>query len=122
MAREVAHVYDLLPPAERAHTAIFANNYGEAAAIDFFGPKYGLPRAISNHQTYWFWGPRDYDGSTVIVLGSNGARDREFFETVDVAGWTRHAYSRLDEHFPILLCRHLKSDLHSLWPQIKRWN
>lgn len=122
MAQEVARVYNLLPPQERARTAIFANSYGEAAAIDFFGEKYGLPKAISNHQTYWYWGPRYYDGSTVIVLGSNGGRDRDFFEKVDVAGSVEHPYSRLDEHFPILLCRRLKMDLHELWPQIKRWN
>ena len=122
MAREVALVYNSLSSAERARTAIFANNYGEAAAIDFFGPKYGLPKAISNHQTYWYWGSRDFDGSTVIVLGSNSGRDRDFFERVDIAGWVRHPYSRLDEHFPILVCRGLKTDFHTLWPQIKRWN
>ena len=59
MVREVARIYNSLPPEERTRTAIFANNYGEAGAIDYFGPKYGLPRAISNHQTYWLWGPRN---------------------------------------------------------------
>jgi len=122
MTREVAKVYNALPPDERARTAIFANSYGQAGAIDFFGPKYGLPKAISNHQNYWYWGPRDYDGSTVIVLGSDGKGDREHFKTVDVAGHTYHPYSRLDERFPILLCRGLNQDLHTLWPSIKKWN
>jgi len=122
MTREVAKVYNALPPDERARTAIFANSYGQAGAIDFFGPKYGLPKAISNHQNYWYWGPRDYDGSTVIVLGSDGKGDREHFKTVDVAGHTYHPYSRLDERFPILLCRGLNQDLHTLWPSIRKWN
>jgi hypothetical protein len=122
MTREVAKVYNSLPPEERAQTAIFANSYGQAGAIDFFGPKYGLPKAISNHQNYWYWGPRNYTGTTVIVLGSNGKGDREHFKTVDVAGRTFHPYSRRDEHFPILLCRGLNQNLHTLWPSIKRWN
>ena len=88
MTREVAKVYNALPPDERARTAIFANSYGQAGAIDFFGPKYGLPKAISNHQNYWYWGPRDYDGSTVIVLGSDGEGDREHFKTVEPVGRT----------------------------------
>src|SRR5262249_47409203 len=50
MVREVARIYHDLPPDERAHAALFANSYGQAGAIDYFGPKYGLPRAISNHQ------------------------------------------------------------------------
>ena len=46
MVRETARVYNALPPEERARTAIFANDYGEAGAIDYFGPRYGLPKAI----------------------------------------------------------------------------
>jgi hypothetical protein len=122
MAREVAKVYNSLPPEERAQTAIFANSYGQAGAIDFFGAKYGLPKSISNHQNYWYWGPRAYTGTTVIVLGSDGEGDREHFKTVEVAGQTYHPYSRRDEHFPILLCRGLNQNLQTLWPSIKKWN
>ena len=122
MVREVAKVYNALPPDERAQTAIFCNSYGQAGALDFFGPKYGLPKAISNHQNYWYWGPRDYTGAIVIVLGSDGKGDREHFKTVEVAGHTYHPYSRLDEHFPIRLCRGLNQDLHTIWPSIKKWD
>ncbi len=122
MTSEVAKVYNALPPDERARTAIFANSYGQAGAIDFFGPKYGLPKAISNHQNYWYWGPREYDGSTVIVLGSDGEGDREHFKTVEAAGRTFHPYSRRDEHFDIFLCRGLNQHLRTLWPEIKNWN
>ena len=122
MAREVAKVYHSLPAEERAQTAIFANSYGQAGAIDFFGPKYGLPKAISNHQNYWYWGPRNYTGSTVIVLGSDGEGDREHFATVDELAHTDNPYSRRDEHFPILLCRGLNQNLQTLWPTMKKWN
>src|SRR5205085_6289410 len=59
MAAIVARVYNSLPPDVRAKTAIFGQNYGQAGAIDFFGPKYGLPKAISGHQSYFLWGFRD---------------------------------------------------------------
>ena len=122
MTRAVAEVYNSLPPDERAQTAIFANSYGQAGAIDFFGAKYGLPKAISNHQNYWYWGPRNYTGAIVIVLGSDGEGDREHFKTVDSVGRTYHPYSRRDEHFEIFLCRGLNQDLHTLWPKIKKWD
>ena len=122
MTRSVAEIYNTLPPDERAQTAIFANSYGQAGAIDFFGPKYGLPKAISNHQNYWYWGPRNYTGAIVIVLGSDGEGDREHFKTVDPVGRTNHPYSRRDEHYEIFLCRGLNQDLHTLWPSIKKWD
>src|SRR5215207_3234800 len=50
MTAEVARVYNSLPAEERARCAVFARNYGEAGAIDFFGARHGLPKAIGKHQ------------------------------------------------------------------------
>jgi len=122
MTRAVAEVYNSLPTDERAQTAIFANSYGQAGAIDFFGAKFGLPKAISNHQNYWYWGSLNYTGAIVIVLGSDGEGDREHFKTVDSVGRTYHPYSRRDEHFEIFLCRGLNQPLQTLWPNIKNWD
>jgi hypothetical protein len=122
MARETARIYNSLAPDERARTAIFANSYGQVGAIDFFGPRFGLPKSICNHQSYWLWGPRDYDGGTVIVLGSDGTGDRKHFARVEVAGRVEHPYSRRDEHFDIFLCRGLNGDLRKGWSKMKKYD
>ena len=64
-------VYNAIPEGERAQTAILAGNYGSAGAIDFFGPRYGLPPSISAHQNYYYWGFRQYTGTTLIMLNWN---------------------------------------------------
>ena len=119
MVKEVARVYHSLPSADQKHAAIFSNNWSDAAAVDFYGPKWGLPHAISNRDSYWDWGPRDYTGEIVIVLQSDGSGDREHFATVEKAGHVEHPYSRRDEWYDIYLCRGLKFDLREAWPKMQ---
>jgi len=121
MVEAVARVYHSLTPEEQARTAIFANNYGQAAAVDFFGPRYGLPKAISGHQNYFLWGPRNYTGEIVIVLGDEESDAREHFDSVTVAATLNNPYAYRYENFPILLCRGLKWNLQTDWPRVKNW-
>jgi len=121
MTAEVARIYNSLPPDVRPKTAIFCGNYGQAGAIDLFGEKYGLPKAISNHQSYFFWGPRDYTGESVIVVGA-GRRDLEpYFDSIEPAGEVGHPYAMPYEHFTIYYCGQPKVSLQQLWPRIKKW-
>ena len=122
MVREVARVYQALPLADRNQAVIFSNGWGEAAAIDFFGPTYGLPRAICPHDSYWLWGPGDCNGKVVIVLRTDGRGDRKAFATVEKAGSVSNPYSRRDEWFDIYVCRGLKFNLREAWPGLKRFN
>ena len=122
MVEKVAQVYNGLSPEERARTAIFSNSWGDAAAVDFYGPRYGLPQAISKSNSYWIWGPGKYDGSTMIILHSSGQHDREFFQSVEAVGHVGHPYARRDEYFDILLCRGPKAKLQDIWPKLKQFD
>lgn len=122
MVERVAKVYNSLPPEERAKTAIFSNGWGEAAAVDFYGPKYGLPPAISSHNQYWLWGPRNYTGEIMIILHSDGSGDREHFASVEDMGLVQHPYSRRDEWFHIWLCRGPRFNLQEVWPKLKHYD
>jgi hypothetical protein len=121
MVEAVARVYHSLTPEEQKRTAIFGNNYGQAAAIDFFGPQYGLPKAISGHQNYFLWGPRDHTGDIVIVLGDEENDAREHFDSVKVAATLNNPYAYRYENRPILLCRGLKWNLQTEWSRVKNW-
>ena len=124
MAAAVAKVYDSLPADERAQAAIFGQNYGEAGAITFYGPKLGLPKAISGHANYWYWGPREYTGKIVIMLGGMPrAWLEQYFDRVEERGSVGHRYAMASEHFTIYLCREPKGwTLDQLWPKLKNWD
>jgi hypothetical protein len=122
MVKNVAAVYDSLPPAEREKTAILAGNYGQAGAIDFFGPRYGLPKAISGHQNYYYWGPRQYTGESVILLGWSVEKARHWCRSVDEGPVNAPYYGMGWEDYTILTCHGLKEPLSQAWPQFKFWN
>lgn len=122
LTAEVARIYHSLPDHERARAAIFAGNYGEAGAINHFGPAHGLPRAVSAHQTHFFWGPGDATGEVVIVLQGNRERLEQRCASVQEAGRHFHPWGMAEENRPIYVCRGLKTPLAELWPRLKHWN
>jgi hypothetical protein len=69
LARTVAGVHGGLSPAERATAVVFTGNYGEAGAIDRYGPELGLRRAYSGHNAYARFGIPPGSAGPVIVLG-----------------------------------------------------
>jgi 4-amino-4-deoxy-L-arabinose transferase-like glycosyltransferase len=122
MAAAVAPVYNSLPPDVRARTAIFGQNYGQAGAIDLFGPRYGLPPAISGHQSYFLWGPRGYTGQSMIVLGGSRKDLERLFASVRKVAHVSNPYSMPYEHFDVYYCQGLKEPLNVYWPHVKNWD
>lgn len=122
MVAEVARIYHALPPEDRARAAIFANNYGEAGAINLFGPRHGLPPAVSAHQTHFLWGPRGNTGEVLIVLQDDRESLERICASVEEAGVHFHPWGMAEENNPIFVCRGLTPPLPELWPRLKKWN
>jgi len=121
MAAMTAQAWARVPPAERSDCAVFGQNYGQAGAIDFFGPRYGLPKALSGHQTYFLWGPRGYSGNCMIILDDNKETLDKLFDQVEYVGASDNPYA-LERHVPVFLCHGAKfGTLQDLWPKLKQW-
>lgn len=122
MAAAVARVYRTLPANERARAAIVASNYGEAAAIDFFGAKYDLPPALSGHNQYYLWGTRGYTGDVLIDVGGDcGASAHLFRHAARAATFSAPYAISYENHLPIMLCLGIKKPLAEIWPAVKHY-
>ena len=119
---EVAVIYWSLPPEERARAGIYASNYGEAGAINHFGPALGLPPPICTHQNHWLWGPPDFDGDILIWLQWSRESLEPICGSVEQAGEHHHPWGMAEENRPIFLCRDPIASAAEAWPDLKHWN
>jgi hypothetical protein len=118
----VAAAYDSLGPEEKGKALIWAFGYGNAGAVDYFGKKYGLPKAISLSMSYWLWGVPAGRGDVVIAMGIEQKGIERAFEKTEV-------YSELDlnpahaweKPFTILVCRHPRRPLKEIWLKNRPW-
>ena len=78
----LAREYHALPAAAQRHTAILTGNYGEAGAVDRYGPQFGLPEAYSGDNNFWLWGPPPAAATTVIAINIEPALLRKYFTHV----------------------------------------
>lgn len=122
LVKQVADVYNSLTPSERARTAIVTGNYGEAGAIDLFGPKYGLPTAISGHQNHFYWGTNGFNGNNLILLQFGKHDVEDICTSVEEVAVHYNQWGMAEENQPILLCRGLKQPLDYYWHEFKHWN
>ena len=112
----IAQAYRQLPPERRANAGILTFHYATAGAVDMIGPKYGLPKAISTAMSWHDWGPRQYRGDTLILVGQ--MFPPTFCEHYEDAPPVRNPYVYNGVGFTgniIHVCYGLKFDLQKQW-------
>lgn len=127
----VARAWHALPPGQRAHAAIFTADYGEAGAITELGRPFGLPAAVSGHNSEWWWGPGDPHATTVLAVAP-GPMDvhgyqsylRTFFGSVGVAATLTNSAGLHNQEYGgrVYVCTHPREPWGRLWPALRHYN
>ncbi len=120
LVAQVAAIYDSMSPDERKMAVILANNYGEAGAVNTYGPPVGLPAAVSGELSYYYWKPASLDGP-VIAIGFDPAFLRTLFDTCASRGTVTNSYGLHNEEFgaPLTLCRGARFSRDVIWERLK---
>ncbi|MDQ3138530.1 MAG: glycosyltransferase family 39 protein [Gemmatimonadota bacterium] len=117
--RAVADVYGSLPAADREQAVLLAANYGEAGALDFFGPRYGLPPVVSPAGSYWFFGPGERPGDVVLTVGVERRDLERTFASVEAGGRVTSPWSVAEERdLTIFVARGPHRTLQEIWPSL----
>ena len=121
--RMVAAVHSALTPEQQGRAVIVAGNYGEAGAIDYYGPRLGLPRAVSPVGSYWFFGPGDRRGDLVIAVGIPRDSLLPVFDSVRTVAVSRQRWVVPEEReVPIHLAFGIRAALQEIWPSLEGRN
>lgn len=118
-AAAVRDVYHSLPAADRAQAVLIAGNYGEAGALELFGPRLGLPAVVSPVGSYWFFGPGQRPGNVVVTIGVDRGPLEQAFRSVRVGGRVTSEWSVAEEReLTIFVARGPRRTLQAIWPSL----
>jgi hypothetical protein len=68
MTKKMADAYNTLTDEEKKKTILFCDNYGQAGAVNYFGPEYRLPQAYSDNASFLYWMPDSLKFDNLVLL------------------------------------------------------
>ncbi|HEX4430489.1 MAG TPA: glycosyltransferase family 39 protein [Frankiaceae bacterium] len=118
---EVAAAYQAIPEANRSATVLLGSNYGEAGALDRYGPALGLPRAYGVQNAYWLWGPPPDTATAAIAIGFDRARLEGICRQLTLLTRLDNRLSVNDDEqgAPVWLCNGLFRPWSAIWRQLR---
>ncbi|MCA9755914.1 MAG: glycosyltransferase family 39 protein [Candidatus Eisenbacteria bacterium] len=122
LARDVSDAYSTLSPDEQKLCAVYARNYGQAGALEYFRKTYPLPPVLCGHNNYWYWGPGDATGAVMITLNSNREQLEELFDSVELYGTHTCTWCMpFENDYPIWICRGMRVPIEEIWARQKEF-
>ena len=117
----VDSLYRSLPVAKREKCMIWAENYGEAGAIEILGDKYKLPSPMSSHGSFWTWGPGNTQAEIYISIGNEQHAVESVFSDYTLVKIIKHKYAIGEENnIPVYLCSNPKIDIKHNWKLLEK--
>jgi hypothetical protein len=68
MTQKVATAYHSLSDNEKNRTVLFADNYGQAGAINYYASRYNLPQCYSDNASFLYWIPHPMHIDNIILI------------------------------------------------------
>jgi hypothetical protein len=120
LTAQAAAVYESLPASDRAHAVFYTNHYGQAGALDKYGPEYGLPQAYSGHNSYTDFGQPSDDKTVVITIGVNPEVFSRLFSSCEPRGAFEIDIPVSDMGQEFMVCRGPVKPWSQIWSEL-RW-
>jgi hypothetical protein len=104
LAGLAAMAYDKLDSQQKKDCILFANNYGQAGALDFYGKNYHLPTPICLSDSYVFWAPDSLEAKNYIITDHQPGQIPVLFDRFSEIGVINNYYFR-ENGLKVYLCQ-----------------
>lgn len=105
LAQSTVRAYQMVTHKENC--IIYAENYGQAAAVSILGKRYGLPEAISFHDSFLYWAPDSFahEITEFIYINDELGKDvAHLFKDIKITGGISDPNAR-EYGTKVYLCR-----------------
>jgi hypothetical protein len=116
LVTQTVHAWRTMPAAQRRNGAVLAENYGEAGALDLYGPSLGLPTALSGHLSFQYWHPRKMHERYLLLVGFDNLTPSRICAHTRVVSRVNNSWhiANQEQGEPIATCT-LRRTLHQIW-------
>jgi len=120
---DVEAVVSSLSAEDRSRAILYAPSYGQAGALELFGPARGLPpTVICNHNTYHLWSAGHTDSDVLVAAGAREQDLRRLYRDVRQARVHRCEYCMSwRNEMPIFVARGAREPLSRYWPELRHF-
>jgi len=115
LVEAAASVYHALPAEDRERTVVYGANYGEAGALDLYGPPLGLPPVVSMAGSFYFFGPGDRPGDVMLFVGVERESVEELCGSLELGTRFQQEWSVEENDVPVLVCREPNATVQQVW-------
>ncbi len=115
--KAVAGVYHAMPAEDRDRTVLYGANYGEAGALDLYGPEFDLPDVVSLAGSFYFFGPGERPGEVMLFVGVPREAIEDICPSLELATRITHEWTVEENDVPVLVCRETTTTVQEMWEE-----
>jgi len=122
--KTVADVYRGLSIEDQSRAVLYTGNYGEAGALDRYGPDYVLPAVYSGQNELWFAGPPPDSATVVVAWTQNLAGLSRLFASCERKAEIDNGVGVDNEEqgSVVAVCREPRGGWSAVWPQLQHYD
>jgi len=108
--------YLALKPEERKTCGLYAENYGQAGALQYYGKKRGIPDPICFNDAFLAWAPNTFNYKSLIYINDDTVGIKKYFTDIKLLGKLKNPLAR-EIGTGVFLCKEPRPEFYPFYQE-----